>query len=292
MDTNDTEHEPIPFRPATHPPDPFGYPPAYHGATSALTMTGPLHELFAAKAKARRAFKAIVKNRHVKVQTDRGPYEFDYATLDSVRASVDDALSDNGLDLFHVWCDGPEGQQELHAILSHASGAMIKSVLTFSKTQEFQSRGETIRRPMKHQEVGSLLTYWERYSTVALLGVASEAEDDGNAADGNSVLESRDRYPSRAPTPKAKEPPKEDPKPKAVKSAGAPANEVAAPDRQRELLKEEIRKLMAEMKMPSTELAVMCREQFGKDPKDCTDAEVADLIERLREIRASEGAAE
>ena len=61
---------------------------------------------------------------------------------------------------------------------------------------------------MKVQEVGSLLTYWERYCYVALAGVASEHDDDGNAADGNTVAAMAPRVQPKRDEPKAAEKPK------------------------------------------------------------------------------------
>ncbi|HEY2857831.1 MAG TPA: ERF family protein [Terracidiphilus sp.] len=150
-------------------------------------MIGPMAELFAAKAKARLEFKPIEKNRHVTVRTDKGPYEFDYATLDSVRASCDESLAQNGLDVFHAPCDAADGSRELHTFLTHSSGAFVECVVVLP------------REPMKIQAVGSLLTYWERYAYVALVGVASEHDDDGNQADGNQIQDMKARQPRRTP---------------------------------------------------------------------------------------------
>ncbi len=287
---HDSHDEPVPLRPVTMAPPP---------ASRAFRMSGDLAPLFAAKAQARLSFAPLVRDAHVRVVPQTGsPYEFEYATLASCRASCDRAFAENGLEIFHLWCDGPtEREQELHTFLTHSSGAFVEAVLTFRTEAEFQRKdGGTYTRPLRNQEIGSLLTYWERYSYVALAGIAAEADDDGNAADGNQVTERRDT--GRAPTPKAqpaKEPKASAAKPEPKKSAGAPAADVAAPvtpERNRELLKNEIRQLMADMKMPTTELAVMCREMFHKAPNDCTDAEVEELITELRRIRETEGAAQ
>lgn len=164
-----------------------------------ITMSENLAELFAAKAKARLEFKPIVKNRNVKVKmTSGGSYDFDYATLDSVRDSCDEALAKHGLDIFHLPGTTAEGGRVLYTFLSHSSGAYIRAAVVMPGHRD----------NMKVQEVGSLLTYWERYCYVALAGVASEHDDDGNAADGNTVAAMAPRAQSRRDEPKAAEKPK------------------------------------------------------------------------------------
>jgi len=264
---------------------------------ASIRLVGDMGPLFSAKAKARLAFKPIIKNRHVKVQTDRGPYEFDYATLDSVRDSCDSALAENGLDVSHVWCDGPAGWNELHSFLTHSSGAFIESVLSFQTVGTFSTKaGGTFERPLKYQEVGSLLTYWERYSYVAMIGVASEADDDGNAADGNQVTESRDR--SKAPTPQAKPAPKAVPKvepeartqpksdrpPPPVPSEAFDDSDEPCP----EAISKEIGMIFRRLKMQPTETVVMCREVTGKAPKELTLADGEKLLAHVRKLEAAE----
>ena len=43
------------------------------------------------------------------------------------------------------------------------------------------------RGSLSWQEYGSAITYARRYALVAILGVASEEDDDGNAASGNTA---------------------------------------------------------------------------------------------------------
>jgi hypothetical protein len=50
---------------------------------------------------------------------------------------------------------------------------------------------------MSAQEVGSLITYFRRYALVALLGIATEEDDDGNAASGGKVAKATPDAPER-----------------------------------------------------------------------------------------------
>jgi hypothetical protein len=176
-------------------------------------FVGELAPLFAAKAKARLAFEPIEKNRTVTVYPKERdgrkppPYTFDYATLDSVRASCDRALAENGLDVFHFPVDGLDGT-ELHTMLTHSSGAYIETVLLLRNVEGWQA-------------FGSAATYAQRYSYVAIVGVAAEHDDDGNAADGNAVADMRPKtiqHPPQSPqaAPKAQPQPKPAPAPKAA----------------------------------------------------------------------------
>lgn len=187
-------------------------------APLSFRMVGDLAPLFAAKAQARLAFKPIAKNRTVKVQPpNSAAYTFDYATLDSVRDSCDEALASNGLDIFHAPVDA-EDARELHTFLTHSSGAFLECVIVIPANKQTKDGPRTLTI----QEVGSALTYWERYSYVALAGVASEHDDDGNAADGNKVeaMTPRDRT-RPAPPPSTTKP--------AARQPQTPAPAAAAP---------------------------------------------------------------
>lgn len=171
-------------------------------------MVGDMGPLFAAKAAARLKFNPIEKDREVEVQPKKrddgswpAKYKFQYATLGAVRAACDPALAENGLDIFHLPCTGLD-DRELHTFLAHSSGAFIEAVLLISNVKGWQ-------------EFGSAMTYAERYSYVALAGVAAEHDDDGNAADGNTVQNSQPRDRSK-PAPPPKAPPKPPGKPATI----------------------------------------------------------------------------
>lgn len=179
--------------------------------TPTFAIIGEPGPLFAALAAAQGAFSPINKNRTVTVRPrDKAAYTFDYATLDQVLAATVPALSANGLALIQPFYHGPNGL-ELRTILAHSSGARLEAVTELPKVDSIQG-------------AGSALTYLKRYQVQAVLGVSSEEDDDGNAADGNKVENSQPRDRSRPPAP----PQRPAPKPAPAKPAAA-APEPAAP---------------------------------------------------------------
>lgn len=133
----------------------------------------PNARLFAALAKAQQAFKPITRNREVEVKTKSGEkYHFRYATLDAVIDATKDALAANGLAQFAVI-----GAGKISVTLAHSSGESITSSLPLPDPS------------VGWHAFGSSVTYARRYLWSPLIGVAAEEDDDGNAADGNSITD-------------------------------------------------------------------------------------------------------
>jgi hypothetical protein len=130
--------------------------------------------VFAALAKAQAAMRPVVKDRTAKVQTKTGGgYSFDYADLGSVLDSVKPALNANGIAI--VQAAGIEGDRVVvETRLAHASGEWLESALAMKPDD------------LSPQKVGSAVTYARRYALSAMVGVFSEEDDDGNAAQGNT----------------------------------------------------------------------------------------------------------
>lgn len=126
-----------------------------------------IHAIALALSKAQAAFAPILKNRTVSA----GQYSFDYAPLDTVLEAVQPALTGNALAVFHM-TDGIH----MKSVLAHESGQYIFS--SFPLTADGKNR---------MQALGSALTYGQRYNVRLLLNLASETDDDGNAAAGNDA---------------------------------------------------------------------------------------------------------
>lgn len=96
-----------------------------------------------------------------------------YADLSSVWESCREPLTKNGLSVTqHPTTEGNIVRVE--TILMHITGEFMSSVLAMTaKTAQPTA-----------QEIGSLITYARRYSLSAIIGIASEEDDDGNAASG------------------------------------------------------------------------------------------------------------
>lgn len=89
-----------------------------------------------------------------------------YADLASIVEATREPLAENGLAVAQF----PVGENGLTTILCHSSGEFIEETFGMQPVD---------RKP---QSVGSALTYMRRYALGAVLGIATEEDDDGNAA--------------------------------------------------------------------------------------------------------------
>jgi hypothetical protein len=124
--------------------------------------------LVAALAKARRAFKPIKKS------AENPFYGTKYADLASLIDATKEALSAQELAILQPVRTVINGscQVEVETLLVHSSDEWISSTLVVPCT-----KGDA-------QGIGSAITYGRRYSYGAILNLASEEDDDGNAAVG------------------------------------------------------------------------------------------------------------
>lgn len=93
-----------------------------------------------------------------------------YADLAAVREACQGALSKYGLAVSQLLRVAEDGKTYLDTLLAHKSGQWLKSTYPI--------------RPVKDdpQGLGSAITYARRYALSAITGVATEDDDDGNAA--------------------------------------------------------------------------------------------------------------
>jgi ERF superfamily len=199
--------------------------------------------LNAALAEAQGEFPAIPRERKVTVKTRTGgTYTFSYAPLDAILGACRPALSKHGLALSQLLEDVGHGPS-IRTELRHADGGMIGSSFPLPRV------------PESPQELGSMLTYLRRYAIVALLGIATEEDDDGRQASGaEEVL-----TPSRASSP-------------------------AAPVEATPAQLEEIRTLARTLASidPDTDWSARARELAGVPPRLLTRAVAGGLIDDLR----------
>jgi hypothetical protein len=134
------------------------------------TTASPEKALNAALAEAQSEFPPIKRERTVTVRTKQGgKYSFSYAPLDAILDACRPALSKHGLALSQLLENGAGGPA-LRTELRHAEGGVIGSSFPLPRV------------PESPQELGSLLTYLRRYAITALLGIATEEDDDGRQA--------------------------------------------------------------------------------------------------------------
>lgn len=148
-----------------------------------------------ALAKAQGAFPEIERNRTVRVATRAGgDYSFKYATLSAIFTAVRKPLSENGISFTQL--------------LSHDSdgGYYVLTTTLHHGNQYISSKVPLIAEGATNQQFGSALTYMKRYAFAALLGLSADEDDDGNIADGNTVVSAQDKVPAKTPKTPAPDP--------------------------------------------------------------------------------------
>ncbi len=115
-------------------------------------------------AKALSVFQGEITNP--KKDTTNSFFKSKYSSLDGVLNTVRPVMAKHGLSLAQF----PSEDNKLITFLMHSSGEYIKS--TF----------KMVPKDNTPQGQGSALTYARRYVVSAILGIASEEDDDSNAA--------------------------------------------------------------------------------------------------------------
>lgn len=152
-------------------------------------------QIAAALAAANAEFPPIEKNRNVEVvMRNGGSYWFSYATLDAILNAIRVPLAKNGLALMqaevaqevNVYGDAGvivdvERELMMETRLIHSSGEWISNT-----TPILIADGEN-----SAQAHGGGVSYARRYGVTTLVCLASEEDDDGNSADGNSVTQAK-----------------------------------------------------------------------------------------------------
>lgn len=120
-----------------------------------------------------KSIPAIKRTETAQIPTKGGgSYNYDYADLYTVLKLITPILNKNGFILTQP-TKVDNGKQVLETILIHTSGFTHKGEIILP---DFSSQD------MRAQELGSLITYFRRYSLVTLLGINIENEDDDGAA--------------------------------------------------------------------------------------------------------------
>jgi hypothetical protein len=103
-------------------------------------------------------------------KTGPGTVKYSYATLAEVWSSCRKPLADNALCVIQQVEQHNPGSITVNTILGHSSGQSISSELSMPVI------GGTA------QSVGSAISYARRYGLMALVGIATDDDDDGQAA--------------------------------------------------------------------------------------------------------------
>lgn len=130
--------------------------------------SGAVRSLAAALAAAQGKFPKIVKTKVAKIESTKGSYSYKYADLADILEAVRPALVEQNLAVSQPLVF-EDGHLWVTAVLLHASGEWIESRYP-------------IKAEGRPQETGSLITYARRYTVGALLGIATDEDDDGSSA--------------------------------------------------------------------------------------------------------------
>ena len=138
---------------------------AYHAAMAAFKQNPP----------------TILKDKHVEFTTSKGTTAYDHATIGNVVKQIVASLAEH--DLSHSWSteqlDG--GQVAVTCTITHKAGHSESVTL---KAGRDESGGKN-----SIQALGSAITYLQRYTLLAITGLAVEdgSDDDGRGADGSTM---------------------------------------------------------------------------------------------------------
>lgn len=133
------------------------------------------------------AFKAnppkIIKNRHVKYATKTGGLtEYSHASLDNVTATISEALSKHGLTAAWVTSQ-TENIVTVTCRITHIFGHSEETSLSAGPDNSGS------KNPI--QAIGSTVSYLQRYTLLALAGLATEGQDDDGAGAGKPKAEEK-----------------------------------------------------------------------------------------------------
>lgn len=138
-----------------------------------------------ALSKAQAEMKAPTKGRTASIKSDKGSYSYKYADLADVIECFRGPLSKNGLAVAQTMTP-VDGHLVMTTKLLHSSGEWLASDYPIA----------AYNRP---QEQGSAITYARRYAVTALLGIAAEDDDDGQAAQHGKPKHEEEEQPRALP---------------------------------------------------------------------------------------------
>ena len=121
----------------------------------------------------------IDKDKNVCFKTDRGTTSYNHATLGNVTEKISAELSKYGLSA--SWTTKQNGAVSVTCHITHKKGHGEETTLT-AKEDNSGSKNAI-------QALGSTITYLERYTLLALTGLATYEQDDDGIAAGKPLVE-------------------------------------------------------------------------------------------------------
>lgn len=154
----------------------------------------------AALAKSWAAIQTPRHNAKVTVRTKNGgTYAFEYTDLNGILDTVKPVFIQNNLTIMQNSYTQTENNAVfacVETVILHESGEYAKSLpLKFPAAQSMQ-------------DFGGQITYMKRYSLAAMLGIATEKDDDANGMAGNSYQHQQKQQPGQR-QPQKQQPPRQ-----------------------------------------------------------------------------------
>ena len=134
-------------------------------------------------------------------------FKSEYATLTSIMAACRPALSENGIAIVQG-ASVNEKMLTVTTMLTHSSGEFISDDLTMAIIKTGP------------QDIGSAITYARRYSLSSMVGIVSDADDDGESSktQNKPAQRTQNKQSNKTPVPAKKVPPAKPEPPKKAKA--------------------------------------------------------------------------
>lgn len=129
----------------------------------------------AAMSAARAEIPPIIKNREVDFSTSKGRTNYRHEDLGEIARTVDPILARHGLSYRFTTKSPPNEPVTVTCIVAHRDGFSVEN--TLSAGRDDSGNKNSI------QAIGSTITYLQRYTLKAALGLAAAADDDARKAD-------------------------------------------------------------------------------------------------------------
>lgn len=143
-------------------------PPIEEAPGLEIFISEPANELFGALAAAQAELTNPVKGKTAKA----GQYSYDYADIADVLEGARPILAKHGIAIIQMPVRSKFRELAQVTILGHKSGQYMQSTLRWEVADS------------KVQSLGGAITYLRRYSLQAMIGVAADADLDGDTPGG------------------------------------------------------------------------------------------------------------
>jgi hypothetical protein len=138
-----------------------------------------------AMAAAKSEMPKITKNKKVDFTTSKGRTNYQYEDLASIMELVGPVLARHGLSVRYRTSAEPNLPITVTCIIEHAQGHHEENTLMAGRDDSGNKNSI--------QQIGSTVTYLQRYTLKAALGLAAAADDDGKRADDNGAISDGER---------------------------------------------------------------------------------------------------